>query len=109
MRFTMGLSIGLVAGAAGAVYYSLQTGRDLREEFRQIRHEVQQRDFEALGSHLEDRFKELQAGIEERLSQTSRTAKEAASDSAEAVQSAADEAAEPVESAGSAADEATGT
>jgi gas vesicle protein len=92
MGFVTGLVIGLVAGAGGAVYYSLQTGRDLREEFGQIRSELQQRDFEALGSHLEDRFKELQASLEERLSQAGKTAGSAAKDVAEDAASAAEEA-----------------
>jgi len=101
--FIMGLSIGLVTGAAGAVYYSVQTGRDLREEFRQIRSELQQRDFDALGSHLEDRFKELQTSLEERLSQASKGAREAADEAAKTAASASEEAAAGVEAA---ADEA---
>jgi gas vesicle protein len=92
MGFFMGLLVGLVTGAAGAVLYTVQTGRDLRQEFEQMRSEVQQRDFDALGKHLEDRFRELQSGLEERITQARDTAAKAADDTAEAVESAADEA-----------------
>ena len=67
MGFIIGLLSGLLVGAAGAVLYTVQTGRDLRQEFDQVRSEIQQRDFDALGKHLEDRFKELQASLEDRL------------------------------------------
>ena len=92
MGFFMGLLVGLVTGAAGAVLYTVQTGRDLRQEFELMRTEVQQRDFDALGKHLEDRFRELQSGLEERITQARDTASKAADDTAEAVESAADEA-----------------
>jgi gas vesicle protein len=80
----MGLLVGLVTGAAAAVLYTVQTGRDLRQEFELMRSEVQQRDFDALGRHLEDRFKELQSGFEERISQVRDAASSAADDAAEA-------------------------
>ena len=80
MGFFMGLLVGLVTGAAGAVLYTVQTGRDLRQEFEIMRSEVQQRDFDALGKHLEDRFRELQSGLEERLAQARETASKAADD-----------------------------
>ena len=92
MGFFMGLLVGLVTGAAGAVLYTVQTGRDLRQEFELMRTEVQQRDFDALGKHLEDRFRELQSGLEERITQARDTASKAADDTAETVESAADEA-----------------
>ena len=92
MGFFTGLLVGLVTGAAAAVLYSVQTGRDLRQEFELMRSEVQQRDFDALGKHLEDRFKELQAGLEERLSQARDAASKAADDAAGAAESAAGEA-----------------
>ena len=44
-------------------------GRELREELERFRAEVQKRDMDAVGSHLEERFKDLQAGLEQRLSQ----------------------------------------
>ena len=67
MSFIIGLLSGLLVGAAGAVMYSVQTGRDLRQEFEQARREIDQRDFDALGRHLEERFKELQSSLEERF------------------------------------------
>jgi gas vesicle protein len=87
MGFFMGLLVGLVTGAAGAVLYTVQTGRDLRQEFELMRSEVQQRDFEALGKHLEDRFRELQAGLEERIGQARDAASKAADDAVDAARS----------------------
>jgi gas vesicle protein len=98
MGFVTGLVIGLAAGAGGAVYYSMQTGRDLRDEFRQIRSELGQRDFEALGNHLEDRFKELQTSLETSLSQLSKSAGKAVEDVADSAESVAEDAAEAAES-----------
>ena len=92
MGVFMGLLVGLVTGAAAAVLYTVQTGRDLRQEFELMRTEVQQRDFDALGKHLEDRFRELQSGLEERIGQARDTASKVADDAAETVESAADDA-----------------
>jgi gas vesicle protein len=93
MRFIVGLLGGIVAGAAGAVWYSQQTGRDLREEFEQVRAEIKARDFDALGAHLEDRFKELQTSLEKLSSEAGKAAKGAADD----VRDAAEEASERAE------------
>src|SRR3990172_5567355 len=91
MGFILGLLGGLVAGAAGAVFYSQQTGRDLREEFQQIRSEIKARDFEALSTHLEDRFKELQSSIEKLVAEASQQAAKTTGDMAESVEPAADD------------------
>jgi len=88
MGFILGLLGGLVAGAAGAVFYSQQTGRDLREEFQQIRSEIKARDFEALSTHLEDRFKELQSSIEKLMAEAGQQAAKTTGDMAETVESA---------------------
>jgi hypothetical protein len=53
-----------------------------------MRSEVQQRDFDALGKHLEDRFRELQSGLEERLSQARDAAARVADDVGEEATSA---------------------
>ena len=90
MGFFTGLLVGLVTGAAAAVLYSVQTGRDLRQEFELMRSEIQQRDFEALGRHLEERFRELQAGLEERISQAREAASETSSQAAETVMPSAE-------------------
>ena len=37
MKFILGLFIGAVLGAIGAVMYSVSTGRDLREEYAGVR------------------------------------------------------------------------
>jgi gas vesicle protein len=89
MGFVIGLLVGLVTGAAAAVLYTVQTGRDLRQEFEIMRSEVQERDFDALGKHLEDRFRELQTGLEERLSQARDATSRATDEAADAVDAAA--------------------
>ncbi len=88
MRFAFGFLAGVLVGAAGAVLYSVQTGRDLREEYEQVRNDIQNRDMDALGARLESRFKELQSVVEERIAQ----AREAAEGEAEAATEAAEEA-----------------
>jgi gas vesicle protein len=89
MGFIMGLLTGLVVGAIGAVFYSIQTGRDLRDEFEQVRTQVQKRDFDALANLVDQRFKELQTGIDERIAQV----RDAASKATNEAQSAAEDAA----------------
>ncbi len=100
MGFVIGLLTGLIVGAVGAVLYSVQTGRDLREEFEQVRSDVQRRDFDALGNRLEARFKELQGSLEERMAQARDSAKTTADDLAKDVGSAADKASEAADKAG---------
>jgi gas vesicle protein len=97
MRFIVGVLGGLVAGAAGAVWYSQQTGRDLRAEFEQVRAEIKARDFDALGAHLEDRFKELQASLDKLSSEAGQEARKAGKDGADSAKSAAKDAADEVE------------
>ena len=97
LRFILGSVFGFMAGAAAAVIYSARSGHDLREEFERLRSEIQQRDFEALGSHLEERFKELQAMLEERQEQTEEASTEAADDNLAAIEVAADDTAEALE------------
>lgn len=69
MKFILGLLTGLALGAVGAVLYSAQSGRDLREAFDEVRSDLDQRDFEALGTRLEARVSELQVRLEERIAQ----------------------------------------
>ena len=69
MKFIVGLLSGLVLGAVGAVAYSVSTGRDLREEYAQLRGDIDNRDFDALGNRLEQRFNELQGMLQERANQ----------------------------------------
>lgn len=95
MRFVLGLITGVVVGAAAATISASQQGQDLRVEFERIRADFQQRDFDALGSHLEERFKELQTNLEDRFAQTEEAADEA-EESAEDAAEAADEAKEAV-------------
>lgn len=99
MRFAFGFLAGVIVGAAGAVLYSVQTGRDLREEYEQVRSEIQNRDMEALGARLESRFRELQSVVEDRIAQ----AREAAEDEAD---DAGETAAETLEAAEEAVSEA---
>lgn len=110
MKFFVGLTTGLVLGAAGAVIYSVKSGRDLREAFEEIRSEMNRRDTDALGARLEARITEIQARLEERIAQVrdrgataageaGETAADAVSDAAAAVSEAGETAADAVEAA----------
>ena len=102
-RFVLGLISGIAIGAAAANLSQGQSGQDLRAEFDRIRNDLQDGNFEALGAHLEERFKELQSSLEERFTEFQEAAAEAADEAeeeiAEAAEEAADEAEEIVEEA----------
>ena len=110
MKFILGLLTGLVLGAVAAVMYSVQTGRDLREEFEGVRSDLSRRDLDALGARLESRVTELQAVLETRMSEVRERASSAmheadvTADAAAAA--AAAEAAASVEAAAEAANAA---
>ena len=61
MRFILGLLTGLVLGAVGAVAYSIQSGRDLRDAVEQIRAELDDRDMDALGARFQAAMTQMQA------------------------------------------------
>lgn len=111
MKFILGLLTGLVLGAVGAVAYSIQSGRDLRDAVEQVRAELDDRDLDALGARLEARFGQMQAQLEERISQARAKAGagiDQASDSAhDAVDDASDAAKKAVDRAADSAEEAT--
>ena len=94
MKFILGLLTGLVLGAVGAVLYSVQSGRDLRDTYEQVRTELDSRDIEAIGSRLEARFAQMQAQIEEKIGQAREKASATVDEASEAAAEAADEAAE---------------
>ncbi len=99
-------------GAVGAVAYSVTTGRDLREEYAQLRGDIDARDFEALGNRLEQRLNELQTTLQERVNQiqgasTSNGDAGAALDNARSAASdAVDDAAKAAKNAGDAISDA---
>jgi gas vesicle protein len=103
MKFFVGLLLGLVLGAVGAIAYSVQTGRDLREAYEEVRSDLTSRDIEALGSRLEARFAQMQSQLEERIGQVRERASTAVGHATEVVQEAAETAGE---AAGEAAPEA---
>jgi gas vesicle protein len=103
-RFIIGLVTGVAIGAAAASASQGPSGQDLRAEFDRIRRDLQQGDFDALGSHLEERFKELQASLEARFAEVEEAAAEAADEADEAA-AEMEEAAEEMEEA---AEEAKG-
>lgn len=92
-RFVIGLVSGIAIGAAAASLSQGSSGQDLRAEFERIRGDLQERNFEALGAHLEERFKELQANLEARFAEVEEAVEEAANEAA----AAADEAAEDID------------
>ena len=96
-RFVLGLISGIAIGAAAANLSQGQSGQDLRAEFDRIRSDLQDGNFDALGAHLEERFKELQSSLEERFAEFQEAAAEAADE--EVAEAAADEAEEIVEEA----------
>src|SRR5262245_44621158 len=111
MKFILGLFVGAVLGAVGAVMYSVSTGRDLREEYAGVRDEVMRRDFESLSNRLEQRFGELQTTIQDRVTQmqsagTNGSAGEAIDDVKDAASDAADDAAKAVGDAADAVEDA---
>src|SRR3990172_7178822 len=99
MRFKVGLLTGLVIGAAGAVIYSVQTGRDLRQEFERVRADIRARDFDAMGGRLEERFKELQSSIEQRFADSGRASIPVVDEGSGTLGSAVDDAVETAEAA----------
>jgi gas vesicle protein len=105
MKFFMGLVTGMALGAAGAVWYSVQTGRDLRESFEAVRDELQRRDYEAIQQRLETGFAQLQSQIETRMG-SARDDGTVADDAREMVGDVKDAAGDAVESAKDAVDEA---
>jgi gas vesicle protein len=106
MKFILGLLTGTVIGAVGAVAYSMQTGRDLRDALDDVRADLNSRDLDALGSRLEARFNEMQAQIESRIGQVRERAAAAADDAGEAVEEKVDETVEAAANAAETAQEA---
>ncbi len=95
MKFIVGFLAGLVVGAIGAVAYSVQSGRDLREAYQDVRDDLSKRDIDALGARLESRVTEMQAQLETRITQVREKASaavEEARSTADATSDAADEA-----------------
>lgn len=92
MKFVLGLLTGLVLGAVGAILYSVQTGRDLREAVDQVRSDLDNRDLDALGSRLEARFGLMQAQLEEKIGQAREKATSAVGQASDAAHSAAEQA-----------------
>jgi gas vesicle protein len=96
MKFIVGFLAGLVVGAMGAVAYSVQSGRDLREAYQEVREDLSKRDLDALGARLENRVTEMQAQLETRIAQVREKASAAVEDArstADATVEAADDAA----------------
>jgi gas vesicle protein len=104
VKFVVGLLSGLVLGAVAAVAYSVQTGRDLREEFEGVRSDLSRRDLDALGARLESRVTELQSVLETRMSEVREKAGAAMHEADVAADSATEAAAEVAASVEAAAE-----
>jgi gas vesicle protein len=96
-RFLFGAVAGFAAGMAAATLTAGKSGDELRAEFERFRMEVQKGDMDALGSHLEERFKDLQAGLEQRLSAIADATKDAQAKASDAADSVAEGVSEAVE------------
>jgi gas vesicle protein len=94
MKFVVGFLSGVVVGAVGAVAYSIQTGRDLREAFDEVRSDLSRRDLDVLGARLESRVSEMQVQLEARIAQVREKAATAAEDARAGVAAAAAESTE---------------
>jgi gas vesicle protein len=90
MRFLIGVIAGFAAGMAAATLTGGKSSDELRAEFDRFRDEIQKRDMDALGSHLEERLKELQSGLDERLSAISEVVGSSARDASAKAQEKAD-------------------
>lgn len=101
MRFILGLVTGVAIGAAVVTATSGQSGKDIRRDIERIRRDIEKRDFDAAGAHIEKRFNDLQSSLEAKFAQAGDSAKDvaedakaAAEDAAETVSDAADDAAD---------------
>ena len=92
MKFITGVVTGVAIGAAGAVYYSVKSGRDLRGAYEDVRAEIDARNYDAIGARIERGFAEVQAQLEDRLSQVRAGATAALDDADDVVQDATAEA-----------------
>jgi gas vesicle protein len=99
MKLVVGFLSGLVIGAVGAVAYSVQSGRDLREAFEEVRGDLSKRDLDALGARLESRVTEMQAQLESRIAQVRERAAAAMDEATPVVTDAGDTAASAVDEA----------
>ncbi len=106
MKFVIGFLGGLVVGAVGAVAYSVQTGRDLREIVDEVRSDLSKRDLDALGSRLETRVSEMQKELEGRIAAIKERASAAVDEAGPAIHSAGDKAGEAIDVAADTADTA---
>ena len=99
MKFVTGLLAGVALGAAGAVYYSVKSGRDLRSMYEEIRAEVDAGNYEALGQRVERGFTELQAEIEDRVNQVRTGAQSALDQVKDNAEDVADDASDALDEA----------
>ena len=87
MKFVIGFLGGLVVGAVGAVAYSVQTGKDLREIVDEVRSDLSKRDLDALGARLETRVSEMQKELESRIAAVKEKASAAVDEASPAIHS----------------------
>ena len=99
MKFVTGLLTGVALGAAGAVYYSVKSGRDLRSMYEEIRAEVDAGNYEALGQRVERGFTDLQAEIEDRVNQVRTGAQSALDQVKDNAEDVADDASDALDEA----------
>lgn len=103
MRFILGLVTGVAIGAAAATVAGGPSGKDIRRDIERIRRDLEKRDFDAAGAHIEKRFNELQSTLEAKFSPAGDSVKDAARDA----EAALDEAVGSVSDTEDAADDAS--
>ena len=86
MKFVTGLLTGIALGAAGAVYYSVKSGKDLRATYEEVRADLDARNYDAIGARIERGFADIQADLEERLNQVRAGANSALEEGGETIE-----------------------
>jgi gas vesicle protein len=69
MKFVVGLLSGMVIGAVGAVAYSVQSGKDLREAYESVRSDLSKRDLDQLGTRVESAVAEMQTRMDAQIAE----------------------------------------
>jgi gas vesicle protein len=117
MKFVVGLLSGVVIGAVGAVAYSVQSGKDLREAYESVRSDLSARDLDALGARVEKAVADMQVVLDAQIADVKAKVEavtaarrgegaQALSDAADTVEAAASDVAETASEAVSDAAEA---
>ena len=82
MKYLLGLATGIVIGAAGAVAYSVATGKDLRELAKEVRANIEGADVSEIGRRIDAGMAEVEATVADRINEIRGVDEHAAADEA---------------------------